>query len=223
MSWPHYECRLTDDGFKLLRKHRLLNSVRWTDVRGVAAYQQDTFIAEDTVVVFHLAGHSDYLYVSEETENFKLLLAAMQRHLPGLDPAWETNVPWAHECAPEWTVIWGNIPRVPYCHRCNYDLRGHTDPRCPECGHDNSPTVCQACLGTGRFQWSARAWWWAALPFALAGLTWISGHWLRVRTASITVILALIGLCVVLGVWLNTQPSACPVCHGTGRPPDRSR
>ncbi len=222
MSWPHYECRLTDDGFKLLRKHRLLNSVRWTDVRGVAAYQQDTFIAEDTVVVFHLAGHSDYLYVSEETENFKLLLAAMQRHLPGLDPAWQTNVPWAHECAPEWTVIWGNIPRVPYCHRCNYDLRGHTDPRCPECGHDNSPTVCQACLGTGRMR-ILTAFWLALCLFGLAALAWIGGRFFGTSLFPVTAGLAVGGVYTLLRNVREFHDQTCPVCQGTGRPPDRSR
>jgi len=83
----------TSDGFQVQRADdENIRSVRWQDIREIAAYKVDLFGYDMICVTFRISDRDEWIEVSEEQEGFKNLVAKMQEVMPQIDRDWWSKV-----------------------------------------------------------------------------------------------------------------------------------
>jgi len=85
------------------------------------------------------------------------------------------------------------------CRHCGYDLRGLTEPRCPECGTSFDPTEKERILAR------------AGDPTPLARYRWI-----------LPVLIVLLGALIVFGTYLANRPRGPLPTAAPGAPPTQN-
>lgn len=86
-----YSIELSQDGFKVVRGHKIKYSVRWNDIISVVAYKRDQLVVD--LICMDLIDCYDTRYsVSEDMEGFGAFDEELPQYLAGSDSNWREHV-----------------------------------------------------------------------------------------------------------------------------------